>query len=131
MSHKHAVHLATCTATMAFALALALPAFVDIPLPWYLPYEHRWVFAVHVGGIAMDFFGRCLFATLASCSAGTLAYAFARRRRSEPSGRTVALFTTWAISLTLLVATFYVWRVEHRAPTAACTATGDRLQTGR
>jgi hypothetical protein len=83
MSHKHAVHLATCTATMAFALALALPAFVDIPLPWYLPYEHRWVFAVHVGGIAMDFFGRCLFATLASCSAGA-SRAAARSRCSRP-----------------------------------------------
>lgn len=115
MSTKHAAHLATCVATIAFALALAFPAFVPVPLPWYHPAERTWSFEVHASGIAIDFYGRCLFATLVSGLAAASTYGLGRRcLRRDPSTRTVALFTVWAISLTALVIAFYAWRLAHR-----------------
>jgi hypothetical protein len=118
MSTKHAAHLATCVAAIVFALALALPAFVSIPLPWYHPAERAWSFDVHATGIAMDFYGRCLFAGLVSGLAAAATYVFARRAtRRDPSDRIVALFTFWGVGLTALVIVFYAWRLEHRTLT--------------
>jgi hypothetical protein len=115
MSTKHAAHLATCVATIAFALALAFPAFVAVPLPWYHPVERAWSFEVHASGIAIDFYGRCMFAGVVSAIAAACTYAFGRRvLRRDPSARVVALFTVWAVSLTVLVITFYSWRLAHR-----------------
>jgi hypothetical protein len=130
MSTKHAAHLATCVATIAFALALAFPAFVHIPLPWYHPAERMWSFEVHASGVAIDFYGRCMFAALVSVVAAASAYAFGRRvMRRDPSPRVVALFTVWAVSLTVLVIAFYTWRVAHRTltppPVPSCTSWGD------
>lgn len=117
MSTKHAVHLATCVAAIAFVLAFALPAFVPIPVLWYWPVERAWGLGVKASGIAIDFYGKCLFATAVASAAALATYAFARRCvRREPSGRVVALFTVWAISLALLVVTFYAWRLAHRLP---------------
>jgi hypothetical protein len=116
MSNKHAVHLATCVAQIAFALALAFPAFVAVPLPRYYPADRWWTFDVHATGIAMDFYGRCLLAVLVSALTAAGTYLCARRFvRRDPGGRIVALFTVWAISLTFLVIAFYAWRLAHRA----------------
>jgi hypothetical protein len=129
MSTKHAVFLATCAATIAFALALAFPAFVPVPLPWYHPAERAWTFGVHASGIAMDFYGRCLFASLVSSFAAAATYTATRRfARRDPHPRIVALFGFWAVALTLLVITFYGWRLAHRTiavppiPAAHCAA---------
>jgi hypothetical protein len=62
MSKKYATHLAVCVATIAFAVAHAAPVFIPVPLPGYHSIERIWTFGVHASGIAMDFYGRCLFA---------------------------------------------------------------------
>jgi hypothetical protein len=113
MSTKYATHLAACVATGAFALAYALPAFVPVPLPWYHPVERVWTVGVHASGIAMDFYGRCLFAAVVSSLVAALMYTFARWiPRRAPSSRVVALFTLWAVGLPVLVITFYAWRLR-------------------
>ena len=113
MSTRHATHLAVCVATGAFALAYALPAFVPVPLPWYHPVERVWTVGVHASGIAMDFYGHCLFAAVVSSLVAALMYTFARcLPRNEPSARTVTLFTLWAVGLPVLVIAFYTWRLH-------------------
>jgi hypothetical protein len=102
-----------CVATGAFALAYVLPAFVPVPLPWYHPVERLWTVGVHASGIAMDFYGRCLFAAAVSSLVAALTYTFARGLPSrEPSSRVVALVTLWAIGLPVLVIAFYTWRLH-------------------
>jgi len=124
MSTKHAVHLATCVATIVFALTLALPAFVRVPLPWYHPAERSWTFEVNASGIAMDFYGRVALASLAAALAAAAMYVIARRARREPSRRITAVVAVWAVSLTMLAITFYTWRLVHRTvtppPTPSC-----------
>jgi hypothetical protein len=111
MSPRYATHLAVCVATGAFALAYALPAFVAVPLPWYHPIERVWTLGVHASGIAMDFYGRCLFATIVSLLVAALMYTFARcLPRREPTSRMVALFTLWAVGSPVLVIAFHAWR---------------------
>lgn len=117
MSTKHAGYLAFCAATIVFALAYALPAFVEMPLLWYKPADRTWVVDVKTSGIAMDFYGRCLFAALASALLGGMTFLISRRLVSrEPSTRTIALVTTWALTLTMLAMSFYAWRLAHRDP---------------
>ncbi len=113
MATRYATHLAMCVATGAFALAYALPAFVPVPLLWYHPVERIWTVGVHASGIAMDFYGRCLFAAVVSSLVAALMYTFARHlSRREPSACVVALFTLWAIGLPVLVIAFYAWRLR-------------------
>ena len=120
MSTKHAIHLATCVATIAFALALAFPAFVPVALPWYHPVDRSWTLEAHATGVAIDFYGRLLFASLAAACAAAATYVFARRvLRRDPSSRITAVFTVWAVSLTVLVIAFYTWRLVHRTLTPA------------
>ncbi len=111
MSTRHATHAIVCIATGAFALAYVLPAFVAVPLPWYHPVERVWTVGVHASGIAMDFFGRCLFAAVVSSLVAALMYAFTRcLPRRESSAGTVALFTLWAVGLPALVLAFHACR---------------------
>lgn len=112
MSTRYAAHLTVCVATIAFAFAHAAPAFIPVPLPWYHPVERIWTIGVHTSGIAMDFYGRCLFSGVVSSLAAALMYVFARcLPRREPSSRIVALFTVWAIALPVLVLASYAWRL--------------------
>ncbi len=112
MSNRYATYLAMCVATGAFALAYVLPAFVPVPLPWYHPVERVWTVGVHASGIAMDFYGRCLFAAVVSSLVAALMYTFARGApRCELSSRMVALFTLWAVGLPVLVIAFCAWRL--------------------
>jgi hypothetical protein len=112
MSNRHATHLVLCAASGAFALAYALPAFVPVPLPLYHPVERLWTVGGHTSGIAMDFYGRCLFAAAVSSLVAALIYTFARGLPGRaPSSRVVALLTLWAIGLPVLVIAFYTWRL--------------------
>jgi hypothetical protein len=115
MSKKYAVYVTSCAAIIVFALAVALPAFVDIPVLWYRPVDRTWSFDVHASGIAMDFFGRCLFATAASGIGAAISYAIARRVcRHDPARATTAVLCVWAIAITLIVIAFVSWRQAHR-----------------
>jgi hypothetical protein len=117
MRTKYAIHLAFCVATIAFAITFVFPAFFPTSLLWYQPAERQWSFGVQVPGIAMDFYGRCLFATLISTVSGCATYLVARRLlHRDPRGATVAVLTIWAMTLTTLVIAFYVWRLVHRIP---------------
>jgi hypothetical protein len=114
MSVKHATHIAVCAAIIAFSIALALPAFVPIPVAWYQPVEHGWSLAVHADGVAMDFYGRCAFAAVASIAVGAAAYCVARRARRELSRDGAAIATVWAIAIVLVAMGFFSWRQLHR-----------------
>ena len=117
MSTKHAVYLATCVAVIAFAVGLALPAFVDVPVLWYRPAEREWLFAVHPPGIAMDFFGRCVLATSIAAVVTAVTYLFTRRiMRRDPAPVTLAMYGAWSIAFTLIAIAYFGWRLAHRTP---------------
>jgi hypothetical protein len=111
--------VALCVATITSSLVFALPAFVPLPVLWYHPVDRDWTFETTASGIAMDFYGRCLWASLAALTLGGGVYRLISRfRRSPLSSQTLVLFTVWAITLTALVMVFFVWRLAHRVPVA-------------
>jgi len=76
------------TARWVFAIGAAIAAFslawlgatIDIvPMPWYLPLEHRWAFGHEPLGLAMGFYGALFVATLAALLLGALAWVAAGR----------------------------------------------------
>lgn len=121
MSTKHATHVSVCLAIIAFSIALALPAFVPMPMLFYRPVEHEWLLELHPSGIAMDFFGRCLLAGACSAIAAFASYAIARRRRRDAKPETLAMLGIWAIAIAMIAMAFFSWRQIHR-PTAVTPA---------
>lgn len=122
MPTKHAVHVTVCVAIITFSLALALPAFVSIPVVWYRPVEREWLLGLHTTGIAMDFFGRCLLATVLSTVAAAASYVVARRVcRRDAKPETLAMLGIWAVAIAVIAMAFFAWRQIHR-PTAPAPA---------
>jgi hypothetical protein len=105
--------LATCIAASAFVASYLLPNFVPIPLMFYKPSEHAWIFAVKVPGIGIDFYGRCLLATVIAMLVGGGAYVGTLRLR-PPGSRVVAMMAVLALALALLAMAFFGWTLAHR-----------------
>lgn len=109
------VFVALCLATIAFALVFVSPMFGELSVPWYYPLERRWALEVKPKGLAMDFYGRTLWAMFAATGTFVVAVLAGRKKRSiEP--RTIGLFTAWALTATLLVIAYFAWTLYERRP---------------
>ena len=75
-----------------------LCAITELPLPWYLPLEHRWALAANVTVLGMDYFGRLLGAALLG-GLGAGAGVLLSRRASE---RWLTHGVIWVLSLAAL-----------------------------
>jgi hypothetical protein len=114
MERRDALHLAVTAATIAFALAFGYPSVSPTSVYWYYPLEHRWAYEVAPSGLAIDFYGRTLMATIIAILVGAAAYAITRKVRVP---RVIfGLFTAWAITATVLVAAHYSWTLHFRHP---------------
>ncbi|MFO0630076.1 MAG: hypothetical protein U0325_31235 [Polyangiales bacterium] len=58
----------------AFGLTFLLCAVGRWPTYWYLPLEHRWVFAASVRTVGMDWYGRSALAIAVGLAAGALTW---------------------------------------------------------
>jgi hypothetical protein len=89
--------------------------FVPTALFWYRPAARDWVFDVKTTGVAMDFYGRCSIAGLASAVGGGAAYAVVRwRARRDPSALAVGAMTACALATVVVAIAFFAWRLGHR-----------------
>ncbi|MFT3837046.1 MAG: hypothetical protein QM723_08620 [Myxococcaceae bacterium] len=66
-----------------FCAAWLVCALTRLPLPWYLPVEHRWTFAIAPPTLGMDFYGRLLVATAAGVLTAVGGAALARPGRER------------------------------------------------
>ncbi len=117
MERKQALYCALCTAIIAFSLAFAFPAFSPTRVLWYYPLAHEWRFEVKSNGIAMDFYGRNLLATVISTAAFALVFVLLRRRKVTE--RTLGLMAAWASTALLLSMGLYTYQLVMRHPTPA------------
>ena len=118
MERRHALFVAACAGTIAFALAFAYPAYDDVAVLWYYPLEHRWAHEIEPRGLAMDFFGRMLLAAMVATPVAGVTYAV-RRRLGAASPRVLGLWAGWALTAVALVCLFYGWTLAVRRPVPA------------
>lgn len=118
MRKVDAIFLALCAATVGFALVFVLAMILGWEVAWYYPTERRWTYEVSARGLAMDFYGRCLAASVAAGLAYTVTYAVARRL---PAGaaRLAGLFTAWAVTAVLYGVLFFGYTLYFREPIPA------------
>jgi hypothetical protein len=90
-------------AALGFALGFLafwfVGAITELPLPWYLPLEHRWAFGATVTTLGMDYFGRLLGASLLGAAGAAAGAALGRRGATE---RWVRDGSIWVLSLAAL-----------------------------
>lgn len=103
-------------ATVVFAIAFVLPFFTELGVPWYYPLERRWAFEIKPKGLAMDFFGRTLEASLAATVTFVVTVAIGRRKKTPFESRTLGLCAAWALTATLLVIAYFAWTLYERRP---------------
>jgi hypothetical protein len=104
---------AVCAAIVAFDLAFISPSFVSVRVLWYLPLLRRWEVTVRPDGVAMDWYGRLL---LASLMGGTTLLLGWRARRRAPSDSALRLWMGWATIATLLALALQVYQLVSRRP---------------
>lgn len=109
--------IALAAGSIAFAVSFVAPMIGGYRVPWYYPLERRWAFEVAPKGLAMDFFGRTILATLAWLV--VVAVTFAVTRRAKTVGpRTHGLLAAWAVTAIVLVMMHFVWTLYFRVPKA-------------
>jgi hypothetical protein len=110
-----AIFLGLCAATAAFALVFTLAMILEWEVAWYYPTERRWEYEVKAHGLAMDFYGRCLAATVAALAAYAVTY-LVGRRLPPGAARVSGLFTAWAITAVLYGVLFFGYTLYFREP---------------
>ena len=113
MRKQDAVYIALCVGAIAFAFTFAYPLIDASRVPWFYVLERAWAVEARPTGVAIDFYGRLLYAVMAWCIAFTAALTIAKRMRGV-SARTLHLFTAWALTATVLVMAFYAWHLYFR-----------------
>jgi cbb3-type cytochrome oxidase subunit 1 len=71
--------LAFLAARLAYGLAFLVSAMRKSVVPWYMPLEHRFVWASQPDGLGMDWYGRTAVGFVAAGVTGMLAYGLSRR----------------------------------------------------
>jgi hypothetical protein len=113
---RAALFVALAAGAIGFCLAFVAPSFYPLAVLWYHPLEHRFALEVKADGLAMDFFGRVLWGTLASLIAFAVAFAIGRRLRAI-SASALILWTAWLATAALLAMSLFVYQLARRHPT--------------
>lgn len=112
---RQALFVALCAGAVGFCLAFVAPSFYPLRVLWYYPLEHRFAFEVTAGGLAMDWYGRLLAATLVGGVVYGLAALLARRRKAIAPG-TLVLWTAWLATAALLAMALFTYQLVRRHP---------------
>lgn len=103
-------------ARLAYGLTFLVSAMRKSPVPWYMPLEHRFVWASRPEGLGMDWYGRTAVAFVAALVIGGLAYGLSKKSTwlAKPN---VVLSVARAGGLVLLVDFIYFgWALMNQTP---------------
>ncbi|HRI66949.1 MAG TPA: hypothetical protein PK156_22035 [Polyangium sp.] len=71
--------MAFLAARLAYGLTFLVSVLRKSPVPWYLPLDHRFVWAQRPEGLGMDWYGRTALAFLAAFLLGIFVYGSSKR----------------------------------------------------
>ncbi len=71
--------VAFLAARLAYGLVFLVSAMRKSPVPWYMPLEHRFVWASRPDGLGMDWYGRTLLGFVAAVVVGLAVYGLSKR----------------------------------------------------
>lgn len=97
---------------IAFLIAFAYPTISGAPVPWFYPLTNEWELVGKPHGLAMDFYGRLLWAAIAYAVVATPLWLWLRDREV----RIASLVAGWLLTALVLIAIFYAWTLHYRVP---------------
>lgn len=103
-------------ARLTYGLVFLASAMRKSPVPWYLPLEHRFVWASRPDGLGMDWYGRSALAFVVALFIGGLTYGLSRKSGwlAKPD---VVLSVARAGGLVLILDFVYFgWALMHQTP---------------
>lgn len=108
--------LSFLAARLTYGLVFLTSALRQSPVPWYLPLEHRFVWASRPDGLGMDWYGRTVLSLLAALLAFVLVLRLSRVTvwLSKPSV-VVAIARAGALVL-LLDFVYFGWALMNQTP---------------
>ena len=116
MEPKHAVYVALSAAAIGFCLVFMMPSFYPVAVPWYYPLEHHFALEVTPQGLAMDWYGRTLYASGAALFSYFVVGRIAARMRPLSPGA-CALWAGWVLTAAVLAMSLYTYQLAQRQPT--------------
>ncbi len=110
-------YVGCCCMIVAYQATVVLLALLRVPVPWYLPLEHRWLFTRSPRTLAMDFYGVTLYAA-AAAGGGYAAGYWVLGRSAEPLTADEAwIWLSWGLAFFALAVAMMVYRIWPRPPT--------------
>ncbi len=109
--------------TTTTSLVFFLTGVMALPVPLYLPLDHRWSFGTVAGepSLSMDYFGRSLIALgIAGIVTGLVALAagfwnrHGRTTKPEPGTRALRLGLAYAVTAFVLCASLFAYKLYGR-----------------
>ncbi len=100
----------------AFGAAFLLVGLVQVSLLWYHPLAHRWTFEARPSGLAMDFYGRLLYASIASGIAFAMGRWLGDRTGAALSRRQASFALVAGLAVMVLAIFVIVSQVSSRLP---------------
>jgi len=106
---------AGCAMVAAFGAAFLVMGLVPMRLLWYYPLDRRWLFELRPQGLAMDFYGRTLYASIAAVAAGFVGRSLGARS-GELSRDRLWLWLGWGLALVFLAMALMGYQLWPRPP---------------
>ncbi len=104
-----------CAMVASFGAAFLVMGLVRIPLPWYHPLDRAFVLEMRPRGLAMDYYGRTLYATAVAAVAFALGRSAGRRVAALPAER-AWLWTAYALAFVALAMALIGYQLWPRPP---------------
>ncbi len=107
-----ATYLACCAMITAFGAAFLVMGLVPMPLLWYHDLERQWVLEVRPHTLAMDFYGRTIYAILVSALAFGVGSWLGSRSKNALSREQTWLWLAYglgAVTLAMCLIGYQLW----------------------
>jgi hypothetical protein len=101
-----------CAMITAFQAAFLVIGLTRVPVPWYHPLEHGWRLEVFPRGLAMNFYGEVLYATIAAALAYPAGWLLGARSRGPLNREQAWLALGYALvglALAMAMIAFQIW----------------------
>lgn len=108
--------VAFLSARLAYGLAFLISVLRKMPVFWYMPLEHRFVWASRPEGWGMDWYGRSAFAFVMAFVAGALAYMISTKMSWLAKPQVVLAVARSGGLVLLLDFIYFGWALMNQTP---------------
>lgn len=108
--------VAFLVARLAYGLAFLISVLRKTPVVWYMPVDHRFVWASKLDGLGMDWYGRTALAFVVAFVLGGLAYVMSKKMSWLAKPSVVLSVARFGGLVLLLDFVYFGWALMNQTP---------------